>query len=157
MGSDQVSFDGSPLRPLASHPPPTNNEPQTQQPPVMNPSSPLEDPDPDEPPPTVVEKQSAFSKHSTQRYAMSLRRHLGAALGEFLGTTSFLFMAFGAVAVASMNAPDAAVAATDLGLIGFNLSRLFYVSLAFGLAYMVNVWAFFHVSEGFFNPAVSSR
>lgn len=36
-----------------------------------------------------------------------------------------------------------------------NTSVLMYISLIFGFSLMVNVWVFFRVSGGLFNPAVS--
>ena len=57
---------------------------------------------------------------------------------------------------ASGNSLDPDIAQNSPTLVGFNVSRLLYISLAFGFAYMVNVWMFFHVSDGLFNPAVSA-
>jgi len=80
----------------------------------------------------------------------SAKSHLVATLGELLGTTMFLFFAFAATEVASVNSPDS----RSEELIGFNLGKLLYISFAFGFSLMVNVWIFFGVSEGLFNPAV---
>jgi aquaporin related protein len=81
-----------------------------------------------------------------------------AALAEFAGTFMFLFFAFGGTNVAnnsnqanssggSKNSP-AIAQAIDTGV-------LLYISLVFGFSLMVNVWCFFRVSGGLFNPAVS--
>jgi len=71
-----------------------------------------------------------------------------AVIGEFVGTTLFLFFAF---------------AGTQLANFGkqieydnqFSLANLLYISAAFGFGLMVNAWIFFRISGGLFNPAVS--
>lgn len=71
------------------------------------------------------------------------RAHFVAMLGEFVGTTMFLFMAFGGTQVAGSLAP------TD------SINSYTYIALSFGMSLLVNVWIFFRVSGAFFNPAVS--
>lgn len=83
---------------------------------------------------------------------------LVAALAEFAGTFMFLFFAFGGTSVA--NNSDAALDADLTNKFGGiaqapDTSVLLYVSLVFGFSLMVNVWVFFRVSGGLFNPAVS--
>jgi aquaporin rerated protein, other eukaryote len=81
------------------------------------------------------------------------RNELVAFLGEFAGTFMFLFIAFAATQVANANAP----ATADNSLTQLpNTSNLMYISLAFGFSLAVNVWAFFRISGGLFNPAVSA-
>lgn len=67
-----------------------------------------------------------------------------AVLGEFLGTTTFLFFAFAGAQNGSIGeaAPDS--------------QSLIYVSLSFGLSLLINAWIFYRISGGLFNPAVSS-
>ena len=73
-------------------------------------------------------------------------RHLFVAcLGEFVGTFLFLFFAFTATQVANNLLGDAPM----------NIETLTYISLAFGFSLAVNVWIFFRISGGLFNPAVS--
>jgi aquaporin related protein len=74
-------------------------------------------------------------------------RHLVISfLGEFVGTFLFLFFAFAATQVANnLRYPRP----MDIG-------SLLYISLAFGFSLAVNVWVFFRISGGIFNPAVSS-
>lgn len=84
------------------------------------------------------------------------RNDLIAAGAEFIGTFMFLFFAFGGTQVAM----DAAAADTPVpGTTGTTPAPspdvLLYVSLSFGFSLMVNVWVFFRVSGGVFNPAVS--
>lgn len=70
-----------------------------------------------------------------------------AALGEFVGTTMFLFFAFTGTAVAKIPA--------GAGSSGLDISAQTYIALCFGFSLMVNVWIFYRVSGGLFNPAVS--
>jgi len=73
-------------------------------------------------------------------------RHLFiAATGEFVGTFLFLFFAFAATQVAN----------NLLGKNPMNLGALLYISLAFGFSLAVNVWIFFRISGGLFNPVVT--
>ena len=74
------------------------------------------------------------------------RSHLVAMIGEFAGTFLFLFFAFTATQVANMSTE---------GTKGINPSTALYISLAFGFSFAVNVWGFFRISGGLFNPAVS--
>lgn len=72
-------------------------------------------------------------------------RHLFiSCLGEFVGTFLFLFFAFAATQIAN----------NLLGKNPMNIASLLYISLAFGFSLAVNVWVFFRVSGGLFNPAV---
>ena len=78
-----------------------------------------------------------------------------ATLGEFVGTFMFLFFAFAGTQVANVNAAKAAGTSTSGGATGFNPEVLLYIALVFGFSLMVNVWIFFRISGGLFNPAVS--
>ncbi|KAJ6201791.1 aquaporin-like protein [Bipolaris maydis] len=81
-----------------------------------------------------------------------------AALAEFAGTFMFLFFAFGGTSVANNSSQanqsnsnsnsDEIVQVPDT-------SVLLYISLVFGFSLMINVWCFFRVSGGLFNPAVT--
>lgn len=68
-----------------------------------------------------------------------------ACLGEFVGTFLFLFFAFAATQVAN----------NLLGNGDMDIQTLTYIALAFGFSLAVNVWIFFRISGGLFNPAVS--
>jgi aquaporin related protein len=73
-------------------------------------------------------------------------RHLFiASIGEFVGTFLFLFFAFAATQVAN----------NLLAGESMNIQTLMYISLAFGFSLAVNVWIFFRISGGLFNPAVT--
>lgn len=71
----------------------------------------------------------------------------------------FLFFAFGGTQVANTAAiySDRATAGQQDGSItqAPNTSVLLFIALSFGFSLMVNVWVFFRVSGGLFNPAVS--
>lgn len=64
--------------------------------------------------------------------------------GEFIGTFLFLFFAFAATQVAN----------NLLGERDMDIQTLTYIALAFGFSLAVNVWIFFRISGGLFNPAV---
>ncbi|KAK3396671.1 aquaporin-like protein [Sordaria brevicollis] len=92
---------------------------------------------------TSTSKMAPFANMSH-----SLRTHLVFGIGEFVGTFLFLFFAFAATQVA-----NTAPAGNSAGLP--NTSNLLYIAFAFGFSLMVNVWAFFRVTGGAFNPAVT--
>ncbi|KAI5796229.1 aquaporin 1 [Peziza echinospora] len=78
-----------------------------------------------------------------------------AAIGEFLGTFLFLFFAFAGTQCVKLaydplkeNQNDPASAFATAGL-------LIYVAMCFGVSLAVNVWIFYRVSGGIFNPAVT--
>jgi aquaporin related protein len=76
-------------------------------------------------------------------------------LGEFVGTFLFIFFAFSGTQIANI----AAVAQFPPGINASNAppnaSSLLYVALVFGFSLGVNVWVFYRISGGLFNPAVS--
>ncbi|OCL08864.1 aquaporin-like protein [Glonium stellatum] len=74
-----------------------------------------------------------------------------AMLGEFVGTFLFLFFAFSATQVANAAAAGGGTTVPKAP----NTSVLLYISLAFGFSLAVNVWVFFRISGGLFNPAVT--
>lgn len=71
-----------------------------------------------------------------------------ASLGEFMGTTMFLFFAFAGTQVANIGAGDNANQSTTNANTGFSPIVLMYISLSFGFSLMVNVWIFFRISGG---------
>ena len=89
------------------------------------------------------------------------RNELVAMVAEFAGTFMFLFFAFGGTSVANTAAfySDAATAGQQGNSISQapNTGVLLYISLIFGFSLMVNVWVFFRVSGGLFNPVVSRQ
>ncbi|KAI9833351.1 MAG: hypothetical protein M1819_003746 [Sarea resinae] len=81
----------------------------------------------------------------------SWRNHLIAMMGEFVGTFLFLFFAFSGTQVAFNGEPNSSNNSSKVP----NPLILFYVSVSFGFSLLVNVWVFFRISGGMFNPAVT--
>lgn len=72
----------------------------------------------------------------------------------------FLFFAFAGTQVANIqsSAPTSdpsTSGSTTGGATGFNVSVQLYIAIVFGFSLMVNVWIFFRISGGLFNPAVT--
>jgi len=83
-----------------------------------------------------------------------------ATIGEFVGTTMFLFFAFAGTQVANIQSSASSDSSstsntTSGGATGFNVAVYLYISVIFGFSLMVNVWIFFRISGGLFNPAVT--
>ena len=68
----------------------------------------------------------------------------------------FLWFAFAGTQVANIPSGDSANNSTSGGATGFSAIVLLYIAIVFGFSLMVNVWVFFRISGGLFNPAVSS-
>jgi len=78
--------------------------------------------------------------------ADSSRNNAVAALGEFVSTFLFLFWSF--VGTQISNTPKPPDGANP------NPSALLFAALAFGFSLTVNVWAFYRITGGLFNPSV---
>lgn len=76
-------------------------------------------------------------------HSKTVRGHIVAMSGEFVGTTMFLFFAFGGTQIANTIDPNIP-----------NLGQLTYISLSFGFSLAVTAWVFYRISGGLFNPAV---
>ena len=76
------------------------------------------------------------------------RNNIVAALGEFVGTFLFLFFSFAGTQIANTGPPS------DEAIPLPNSANLIFIALAFGLSLMANVWAFYRVTGGLFNPVV---
>ncbi|EEU37476.1 uncharacterized protein NECHADRAFT_51592 [Fusarium vanettenii 77-13-4] len=85
-----------------------------------------------------------------QQYQLSpVGRHLVAASGEFVGTFFFLYFGYAGNLMAALQAPDTApngglASTTDI-----------WIAVSYGFSLLVNAWAFYRISGGLFNPAVS--
>lgn len=79
----------------------------------------------------------------------SHRNHTTAFISELAGTFLFLFFAFAIAQVANTPPPTGSSdAPPDIG-------KIFFIASGFGCSVAVNVWLFYRVSGGMFNPAVS--
>ncbi|KAK7890012.1 hypothetical protein LTR67_008477 [Exophiala xenobiotica] len=74
----------------------------------------------------------------------TMRQHFIAMSGEFVGTLLFLWFSF---AIAQTAAMTGGAAGTS--------SEIVLTSLGFGFSLLVTVWAFYRISGGLFNPAVT--
>lgn len=78
-----------------------------------------------------------------------LAAHLVAASGEFVGTFFFLWIGYSGQIVIFNQAPALAIAG------GISSETVVFTALVYGLSLLVNAWAFYRISGGLFNPAVS--
>jgi glycerol uptake facilitator-like aquaporin len=67
----------------------------------------------------------------------------------------FLFFAFAGTQVANAHSQAPAESTTTNATVGFSPIVMLYIAVSFGFSLMVNVWIFFRISGGLFNPAVS--
>lgn len=67
----------------------------------------------------------------------------------------FLFFAFAGTQVANIGSENNKQNSTTGEATGFDVTVLLYIALVFSFSLMVNVWIFFRISGGLFNPAVS--
>ena len=90
-------------------------------------------------------------EHEKDSTGDKIQGHLVAASGEFVGTFFFLYMAFAAHLMIVNQAPNE-------GPKGGNSSMtIIYISFAYGFSLLINVWIFYRISGGLFNPAVSGQ
>lgn len=101
------------------------------------------------------EKSEIMRLPLTQWMNSNFKNHFVASMGEFIGTTMFLFFAFAGTEVANIQADTNNRTTTGESTGSLNVSKLLYISIIFGFSLMVNVWVFFRISGGLFNPAVT--
>lgn len=104
---------------------------------------------------TREEKKEIMRLPWTQWMDSNVKNHTVACLGEFVGTLLFLWFAFAGTQVANIPSGESAGNSTSGGATGFSAIVLLYIAIVFGFSLMVNVWVFFRISGGLFNPAVS--
>ncbi|KAH7233300.1 aquaporin-like protein [Fusarium tricinctum] len=93
--------------------------------------------------------RTLYHEKHQRSHLSDVQKHLVAASGEFAGTFLFLYFAYAGNIVAVLQEP---MAARDGSLAN---STLMYIAMAYGFSLLVNVWAFFRISGGLFNPAVT--
>jgi glycerol uptake facilitator-like aquaporin len=74
--------------------------------------------------------------------------------GLVLIMSRFLFFAFAGTQVANAQSKTQGESTTTNATVGFSPIVMLYIALSFGFSLMVNVWIFFRISGGLFNPAV---
>ncbi|KAL2121681.1 hypothetical protein VTJ04DRAFT_2136 [Mycothermus thermophilus] len=79
---------------------------------------------------------------------LTKHNNIVAVLGEFVGTFLFLFFSFAGTQLANTPPPT-----NNDGLP--NTSNLMFIALAFGMSLLTNVWVFYRVTGGLFNPVVA--
>jgi aquaporin related protein len=93
------------------------------------------------------------SRRNTQnrpkRKINALTGHIVAAVGEFVGTFMFLYFSF---LGQEMLVTQAAETSRGNGLA--SSQQNVFTALIYGFSLLVNVWAFYRISGGLFNPAV---
>ncbi|CAN8098206.1 unnamed protein product [Discula destructiva] len=80
------------------------------------------------------------------------RGHVVAMLGELAGTTMFLFFSYASAQIGNEKVDTLRPLLVEPGP---SLLQITYISATFGVSLGVNVWIFYRVSGGMFNPAVS--
>jgi aquaporin related protein len=78
--------------------------------------------------------------------------HFIAAVAEFAGTFMFLYMGYAGNLMTSLQAVPAVAPDGD----GPASQTVVFTALSYSLALLVNVWAFYRISGGLCNPAVST-
>lgn len=97
---------------------------------------------------TVTEHHPGWKHSTAKNYGL-------AAVGEFLGTFLFLFFAFAGTQCVKLAYDPFKNNQTNAGEAVATAGLLLYVALSFGISLAVNVWIFYRVSGGLFNPAVT--
>lgn len=81
----------------------------------------------------------------------TIQKHLIASAGEFVGTFFFLWFAY----AGSMQYIKQATLSPPSG--GISDTTVFFIAHVYSFSLLVNVWAFYRISGGLFNPAVRLR
>ncbi len=101
---------------------------------------------------------SPSKSHNHQRHHIgTLTGHLVAASGEFVGTLMFLYFAFACQIMLTQQAGEKALDnGQDKNGSQTSSQQNIFTALVYGFSLLVNVWAFYRISGGLFNPAVST-
>jgi aquaporin related protein len=85
-----------------------------------------------------------------RRHLSTFNAHLVAASGEFVGTFFFLYFGYAGNMMAVLQSPYPAVNG------GLTSTTDIWIAMSYGFSLLVNVWAFYRISGGLFNPAVNN-
>lgn len=91
------------------------------------------------------------TKQIFRRMNATARGHIIAMIAEFTGTMMFLFFSYAAAQIGNEKADTLRPLLQQPGP---SLLQIAYISAVFGVSLAVNVWIFYRVSGGMFNPAV---
>ncbi|CAA9963912.1 hypothetical protein P3342_009712 [Pyrenophora teres f. teres] len=80
----------------------------------------------------------------------TLEGHFVAASSEFVGSLMFLFFSFAGHLMITTQASDRSIKNG-----GTSSQQNIFIALVYGFSLLVNSWAFFRISGGLFNPAVT--
>ena len=90
------------------------------------------------------------ARHGTpQTHLTAVQAHLVAASGEFVGTFFFLYFAYAGHLMAVRQQGS-----TSFVNAGTSSETIVFISMIYAFSLLVNVWAFYRISGGLFNPAV---
>jgi aquaporin related protein len=78
-----------------------------------------------------------------------MQAHLVATVGEFVGTFLFLYFSYAGNLMAVSLAPTTSPSG------GKSSETVIFISLAYSFSLLVNIWAFYRISGGLFNPALT--
>ncbi|KAK4207412.1 aquaporin-1 [Rhypophila decipiens] len=82
----------------------------------------------------------------------TMQKHLVATAGEFVGTFLFLYFSYAGNLMAASRASAMAPASVGGGM---SSETVIFIALAYSFSLLVNVWAFYRISGGLFNPAIT--
>lgn len=100
-------------------------------------------------PPSKSTNQTHLRRGAERRPLSPTEAHFVAAGGEFVGTFLFLYFGYAGNLMAASRAPT--IAPTG----GMSSETAIFISLAYSFSLLVNVWAFYRISGGLFNPAIT--
>ncbi|KAK8136413.1 aquaporin rerated protein [Apiospora sp. TS-2023a] len=104
---------------------------------------------------TPIDEQNGDHQHhlfKQHTHTTTLQQHVVAATGEFVGTFMFLFMGYSGHL---MILDQAAAGGSSVASLSLGFLSTMAVGFTYGFSLLVSVWAFYRISGGLFNPAVT--
>ncbi|SNX81534.1 related to aquaporin [Melanopsichium pennsylvanicum] len=92
-----------------------------------------------------------FRTHFGKPEFSGFQPHFMAGLGEFIGTTMFLFLAEGGAKTAQLSVS----AAQNDTATPLSNETIMFIALSFGMSLLVTAWMFYRITGGLFNPAIT--